>query len=673
MAALATLATLATLPLTAVAMTDIGPPPRSPAVSFSLDETRPVLITRVYAAAASDDEFVELANAGPVPMDLAGWSLTDGEATSTFPMDAVLPAGGRILVTRNATRYLEDTLEPADFAFESGAVRAMEGGVPRLADAGDEVLLLDPSRAAVDVVAWGDSTYQGPGWTGLPAERMGRGEIAVRLPDGDRGWLDRDSAVDWEGSRHHRLGQSSFDLESFESLGSATPILSPDDGDGPLLGFLSAAQTSIEVSAYTMSGERIASVLGGAAQRGVSVRILLDGSPVGGIEDEEHRVVGGLLAAGVDVRWLAGGTDVVKRYRYLHAKYAVVDGQSAWIGSENFGDAGFSDEGEGNRGWSVLVDDVRLATALRRVFDGDFDERRRDSKPARESVMDPLPSLPFAPRQPASDPSATRRARLLISPDVSLAADGLLGTLAAVQHRLSIETFYIDDAWRNGTNPFLEGAFEAARRGVSVRILLDGSWSSVGDTGSNDDVLLRLNARARMENLPLEVRLLEPRGRIERLHNKGVVADGRIAVISSMNWALGSATENREVGLILEDPEVAARFEAAFDADWEGRPTSGVDAWRLEDPRLLVGLYIFVAIASAISLRKLRVGKKGIKPPAGVRRRAFFRADLRGGRGEVRLLPAELVAQPRTRPRRGARARRGREKARGRVRGPEGD
>src|SRR3989442_849967 len=140
--------------------------------------------------------------------------------------------------------------------------------------------------------------------------------------------------------------------------------------------------------------------------------------------------------------------------------------------------------------------------------------------------------------------------------------------------------------WGDIPSPFLEAAFAAARRGVTVRILLDGSWASVeADSGTNDDVLERINRRATDQRLPLEVRLLEPRGSIERLHNKGAVVDGRAVLVSSMNWALGSATENREVGLILDDPVLARTFEISFDADWDGRPTSGVDAWRLEDPR----------------------------------------------------------------------------------------
>jgi cardiolipin synthase A/B len=662
---------LASSPSAARETETLSPPPFAPAPF--LGSPGPVVVSRVYASAARDDEFVEIANVGPIPRDLAGWALTDREATATFPLDSILPAGGRLVVTRNATDYEEDLLVPADFTWESGNVRRMGGGILRLADAGDEVLLLDSNGTVIDAYAWGKSSYDGAGWIDRPAMRMGRGEIAVRHGDGTGGWSDTDSAQDWEGARRYRLGQSSFDLVRFDLSGPVSAVLSPDDGDGPLLGFLSSAATTIEIGVYTLTGDRIASVLADAAQRGVRVRILLDGGPVGGIEDDEHRIIGGLLLAGAEVRWLSGGSDVVKRYRYLHAKYVIVDARAAWIGSENFGDAAFSTKRDGNRGWSVLLEDEELAKALREVFENDFDPRRRDSIPAVEPIAGPPLAPPPASVPPAATPSAGRTARLVIGPDGTLHEDGPLGIFAAARERLSIEAFYLDEEWGNASNPFLEAAFQAARRGVTVHVLLDGSWSSVGDVGSNDDVLDRVNRRARDEGVPLEVRLLEPHGTIQRLHNKGAIADGRVVLVSSMNWAFGSATENREIGVILDDPEIARRFESAFDADWEGRPTSGVESWRIDDPMLLVGLYGFVVAASVVSLRKLRVGAKGINGRPRVRTRAFLRADLRGGRGEVRLLPPQLVAEPR--PRSGGRpgARGGGATPRRRVRGPEGD
>ena len=649
-------------------------PPRPAPAFFSATDPDHLLLVRVYANAARDDEFVEIGNPRPEPVDMSGWSLTDGEATATFPLDSILPGGGRLLVARNATSYAEDTLMVADFAFEAGAARRMEGQVPRLADAGDEVLLRDPNGRLVDVYAWGSSSYEGLGWVGRPAERMGRGEIAVRRSGAYETWIDRDTAEDWEDLRHERLGQSAFFPTEMTLRGRTTAVRSPDEGDVPLLRFLSSAESTIEVAVYTFTSERIASVLAAAAERGVQVRVLLDGAPVGGIEDAEHRVVGGLLAAGVEVRWLAGGPDIVKRYRYLHAKYAVVDARAAWIGSENFGDAGFPEERRGNRGWSVIAEDEGVASALRIVFEADFDVRRRDSIAATETMQQRLPLPPPVAERSSAEVTSVQAGRLVLAPDTALDTDGILGLFGSATHRLSIEAFYLDDVWRGGPNPFLEAAFAAAHRGVSVRILLDGSWASVeADAGTNDDVMARINGRARNESVSLEARLLEPRGPIERLHNKGAVVDGRAVLVSSMNWALGSATENREVGLIVEDPSLAATFEAAFDADWDGRSTSGIDAWRLEDPRALVALYAFVAVASAVSLRKLRARAKDIKPRARVRTRGASGARLRGRRGEVRLLPPELVAQPRARARGRLRARRGREKTRSGVRGPERD
>jgi phosphatidylserine/phosphatidylglycerophosphate/cardiolipin synthase-like enzyme len=656
---------LAVPPLFAVREADPLPPsPRPAPALFSSVNPTSVLIVRVYANAARDDEFVELGNAGTLPVDLSGWAVTDREATARFPLDSILPAHGRLLVTQNATSYSEDTLVPADFTFSRGGARRMEGGIPRLADTGDEVLLLDPSGTAVDIYAWGDSSYAGAGWTGRPAERMGRGEIAIRLRDPDGAWIDRDLADDWEGPRRYRLGQSSFDAEAFDLTGGVTAVLSPDAGDTPLLRFLGSARTTIEVSVYTFASERIASVLADAARRGLRIRLLLDGGPVGGISSDEHNVTHGLAGAGVDIRWVTGGPDVVKRYRFLHAKYAIVDSRAAWIGSENFGDAGFPSGRIGNRGWSVVVEDVELATRLQTVFEADFDPRRRDSIPLETFSDHPLPPLPALPAWSGSPPSGPRRARLLVGPDTSLDLEGVLRMFASATARISLEAFYLEDTWKGGPSPFLEAAFEAARRGIGVRILLDGSWSSVQpESGTNDETLARINERAKAGQLPLEVRLLQPRGSIERLHNKGVVVDGHTVLVSSMNWALGSATENREIGILLEDDAVARFFEAAFNADWEGRSTSGSDLLRFEDPVALIGLYGLVAAASAVSLRKLRVGDKGIKPGLRLRTRGPFGIPLRRRRGEVRLLPPELVAEPRPGRRRRVRTRRGREEA----------
>src|SRR2546428_2635351 len=81
---------------------------------FSAADPDHILLVRVYANAARDDEFVEIGNPRPEPVDMSGWALTDGEATATFPLDAILPGGGRPPGARKATRYAEESSPGAD-------------------------------------------------------------------------------------------------------------------------------------------------------------------------------------------------------------------------------------------------------------------------------------------------------------------------------------------------------------------------------------------------------------------------------------------------------------------------------------------------------------------------------------------------------------------------------
>jgi len=657
-------------PPTDEAASGVRTPPPPASVAFSGTADGPVVISRVYANAARDDEFIELASLELEVIDLGGWSLSDREATATFPPESWLLPGARLVATRNATSYAEDTLASADFTYDLGEAMPMEGGILRLADTGDEVLLLDPTGAVVDAFVYGDSAYSGDGWEGPPARAQSEGHVAVRASLGGIP-IDRDSREDWDGMRSERLGQSAFEFGDLASSAAARAILSPEDGRDAILSLIASGIATIDVSVYTLTSEAIAAGLSAAAARGVRVRVLLDGSPVGGVEADGKRLAGALAHAGAEVRWLLGGADIVKRYRYLHAKYAIVDGQRVLVSSENFGDAGFPvPGGSGNRGWSIVLEDETLATEIGRVFESDFDPRRRDSvavEPIEDVLGPPPPAPPWAPGA-----TAGRRLRLVIAPDTVLEPGGVLGLLASAMDSIWIEAFYLEETWGDVPNPFLEAAFDAARRGVRVRILLDGSWWNTDPgTAGNDDVAAALNARAAAEALDLEVRLVEPMGRIERVHNKGLVVDSAFVFVSSMNWANASATENREVGLILEDPALAATFERALLADWVG--LGGVADLRIEDPAAVAAIYIIVAAAAVASLYTMRRTSKGLKPPAPMESRGRAGTHLRRGRGEVRILPTELVAQPRARARGRSGDRRGREEARSGLGGSEGD
>lgn len=53
------------------------------------------------------------------------------------------------------------------------------------------------------------------------------------------------------------------------------------------------------------------------------------------------------------------------------------------------------------------------------------------------------------------------------------------------------------------------------------------------------------------------------------VHNKGMVVDSKIAVVSSQNWSGLGTWKNRDAGLIMFDVEAARYFEEIFLHDWE--------------------------------------------------------------------------------------------------------
>jgi phosphatidylserine/phosphatidylglycerophosphate/cardiolipin synthase-like enzyme len=54
-------------------------------------------------------------------------------------------------------------------------------------------------------------------------------------------------------------------------------------------------------------------------------------------------------------------------------------------------------------------------------------------------------------------------------------------------------------------------------------------------------------------------------------HNKGIVVDSQIAVVSSQNWSGDGVQFNRDAGLIMHHPPIAKYFEKIFLYDWNKR------------------------------------------------------------------------------------------------------
>lgn len=331
--------------------------------------------------------------------------------------------------------------------------------------------------------------------------------------------------------------------------------------DAPTLAVshLRAADRRILLAGYTFSSRPATDALVAAVRRNVTVRVLVDGSPVGGMSARMARRLDRLAAAGAEVRVLDGPR---ARYAFHHAKYAVVDGR-ALVTTENWKPSGTG--GHGSRGWGVVTGRPAVVSGLADTFRADTGWH--DAVPWQEASANLSTTSGGAPateRYPRRfDPRGVRieGTRLLVAPDN--AERTVVDLVANATESVRVEQVSVGSR----RQPFLQATLDAARRGATVRVLLSGAWYVRDD---NRNLTAYLNERADEEGLDLEARVADPRGRYGKIHAKGVIIDGDRVVVGSLNWNNYSARRNREVAVILEGQEPARYFRRVFRADWRG-------------------------------------------------------------------------------------------------------
>ncbi len=451
----------------------------------------------------------------PEPTALTGWTLTDGETTTRLGDETVV---GRVAFSRDPAVAREKVDDPV--------LELRDHFV--LAQVGETVQLRHEGRV-VD-----ETTYE-------------------RAPRAQR-WLRTDDGWEWRPR-----GATAFEARDLPADGALVFVL--PDSPGVPLETLRGADERILLAGYTFSSEPTAEELRTAAARGVEVRVLVDGTPVGGQTVAEANALDSLVDAGVPVRVFDGP---VVRYRFHHPKYAVVDDRVIVL-TENWKPSGTG--GRASRGWGIVIESAPVADALAAVFVADAGwEDTVDWQRYRENRR-------FVAGDPATgsyperfDPAFVEvsSVRIAVAPDNAEAE--ILALLEGAEESIRIEQVTIDS-----DHAFLRAAIEAAERGVHVRILLDDSWYVEPE---NRALVERLERLAEDETLPIEARLVDSRGEFEKIHTKGVVVDDRRTLVGSINWNENSVRNNREVAVVVESEATAAFYAAVFDADWRGgRPS----------------------------------------------------------------------------------------------------
>ncbi|WP_321505221.1 phospholipase D-like domain-containing protein [uncultured Methanoregula sp.] len=482
------------------------------------------------------DEYIVLSGHGT----LDGITISDNHGGFRFPPGTRID--GTITVARNGPAYIQTHGYNPDFEWVDASPvipNVISGDPLRLANARDELILYE-NGVLVQKIVW-------------------PGDIKTR-----EGQIHFWKKGVWD-PRPLLIGQSRFESKTYPNVTVIAFVL-PDSSDNQFSYAVDRASREILLNVYEFSSPAMVDYLVAARIRGVNITVLVEGGPVGGISPSEKAMIAKLNQSGIVTLQMAAPKGGHAPYRYDHAKYMVIDRNAVFLTSENFKFSGFPPTGtSGNRGWGVYLEDPALAAYFSRVYLSDI---------SHGSIL-PITGI-HGPAEPA--PATGHVAEFLpqqfdgatvvpvIAPDTS---DQITGLLDSARTNIEIEQAYITNETPTTLNPYLATAINASRRGVHVRVLLDSYWYNTADKNDNDEMVMLINRIASHEHLPLEARCADiSLNEIEKIHNKGVIVDGRYVLVSSINWNSNSPNFNREAGVIIDHPGIARYFGNVFEDDW---------------------------------------------------------------------------------------------------------
>ena len=467
-------------------------------------------------------------------------TLSDGEGGFRFPPGTRLR--GSLTIARSAQAYEQSHGRLPDFEwqdFSPDVPNVISGNLLRMANTGDELALYE-NNTAIQTVSW-------------PAD--------VKSREGQVHYLENGI---WD-RRILMLGQSRFNTGIFRNV-SVTAFVSPDCSNEVFEEAINRASDSVYVNMYEFSSPSLGASLAAAKGRGVDVRVLLEGGPVGGISPSEKSLIWAVNRSGIPVWSMVSSKTEHAPYRYDHAKYIVIDNNSLLLTSENFKNSGLPPKGmSGNRGWGVHLRDPGLARYFTDIFT--TDSGSRSVVPYAGTAGDPEPA-PSEKHAIGFSPAQFEGATVIpvIAPDTSYQIADLLNS---ARSSIEIEQASIKNETQYTLNPYLLSAINASRRGVHVRVLLDSYWYNIEGPNDNDEMVALINHIGVSEQIPIEAKCIDLSvSPVEKIHNKGVIVDDQRVLVSSINWNSNSPNFNREAGVIIDHPGVACYFRDVFDDDW---------------------------------------------------------------------------------------------------------
>ena len=457
--------------------------------------------------------------------------------------------------------------------------------MPWLVDSGSALQLKSPDGTVVDAVVYGGGDAEIEGWNGSAISVPGDGTPGLILMRGSGCGENPDSNTgeDWE-HRWIRIGASTFcdgGKITIEESSTISSSIGPDTSFNDLIRWIGGAETSIHLHVYQFMSPDLTTALLESINRGVSVTILLEEGILDGSSTKNNQKghAQTLHDAGATVLWMEDPSLISSPYSYIHSKVAVRDTESVWISSGNWKDTSLPPDGIGNREWSVIVNSNSFAELVLSRLSWDENENHLHISPHSSNHA---PTFDWEMEEPTGGSfqetstqsySGPFEMQLMTCPDDCV--DGIIEMIESADStiELSLQYLDLDWYWGFGDNPIIEAIYQAAQRGVQVRLLLNGFYADIDDEIRDAVNLFNTNWNA-TEGLDVTARLMAWSDTITKLHNKGAIIDGESVLIGSMNWGSSAALRNREMGVLIHGQELASDYLQSFDEDWSRLDTT---------------------------------------------------------------------------------------------------
>ncbi|HMD32173.1 MAG TPA: phospholipase D-like domain-containing protein [Candidatus Acidoferrales bacterium] len=291
-------------------------------------------------------------------------------------------------------------------------------------------------------------------------------------------------------------------------------IVLPNDTPKAFLDSIAAARESLRIKMFLFSDPSLLKAVIAAHKRGVKTRVMLNPLRRDGT-GENHATLKMLRAAGVEVM------DSNPKFPVTHEKSMVVDSKIAFVNSLNWD----TENLRKTRDYAIVTRHASEVGEIVDCFEADWHRQR------------------FEPGKDARLIWCVGNARERIAKFI----DGAKHTLWLQHER------YQDPV-------ILERLVRAKMRGVHVRVM-----GRPPHTLKEKKLLEGVSGMRTLADVGIKIHKLHKL----KLHAKLVLADGKRAIVGSINLAPGSFDERRELAIEVDDRKIARRFLKVMEHDWK--------------------------------------------------------------------------------------------------------